>query len=107
MAINIKKLEERIAKFTFTYGDQSMEVEYKPGLLNSRSFIQDLVTIDDTDEILLHWLSGITKWELVDGDNQPLPLTMETVKSVERLFLVSLVNAIRADIERRTEEKKV
>lgn len=108
MAINLKKLDERTNVFTFEYGDQSMEIEYRPAAISKRGYFEQLNSVDDADQsLLLQMQTAIAHWELVDENGAELPPTLELIQAVERPFWLAIARAINEDMERRFNEKKV
>lgn len=88
--INLRNLKEEVAEahldFTDIYG-ATLFVEYRPGLLTpEREEAIGKSTV--VDELLTFLCEFIVSWDLLGDDQEPIPLTIDNLRSIPSSFLM-------------------
>jgi hypothetical protein len=116
MAINFQKLDQRTNKVTFEYGEQSMEVEYRPSAIAKDGYFARLdeikadTSMKESDRenasILYQLETAVVSWELVDEKGEVVKPSLELVQAIEKPFWYKLLQTVDSDLARRFDAKK-
>lgn len=106
MPVTLKKLASNTATVQIPVGDDSLTVVYFPGRVTEQvyadlSLVADLTNRDvaaNAGAINDVLIKLVKSWDLLDDDEQPLPLTMERLAEVPLGFRVEVIDAIFEDM---------
>lgn len=107
MGIQVSNLRKDEKTFTFTKGDDSAEITYRPSAVTPKSMSKVRETDpNEGDLAVVHLLAGnpdedvhgvLVRWDVMDGDEM-WPITVERVSELPLGFLADVLKAIQDDM---------
>ena len=106
MPIRAKDLLKATRKIEVEFQGQTLAVEYRVNAVTP-AFFAEVEGWSDKDVLQRGVCAVVQSWDLLDENDQALPVTMETTEGLPVEFLRKVQEAVMADMRGGDEEKKV
>jgi len=104
MQVETEIMGHRLVFCTWTYGEKQAVLRKVTKWINTPEGAKaDIDPWDFNDQMLL---ATLVEWDLKDGKGQPLPITLETIRSLEPPSLVEQMIAFTQRLNGVSEEER-
>ena len=104
MPIKISELRKETRPATFTWEEQTIHVEYRPGAVTAQMQMAaaSMATIGNNADKVVEYLGDyvqamarlIASWDILDDEDKPLPVTPELVEALPLPFVYAMFGGI-------------
>lgn len=101
MPVRLHHLQQDQRTFTMPVGDDALTITYRPGAITpaAEAAMMEAAADRGSGAALGGMLrAALVAWDLLDDDDQPIPLTEEGMSAIPTAFLAEVVRALMEDL---------
>lgn len=96
-SFNLNKVKAREVPLSLSFDDEVLEVAYKPRELRYAD-VEDLSKAEDPDRVIKILAKVISRWNMTNGSNKPVPITVPELKQLPHELLDAIGGAVLSDM---------
>lgn len=99
MPLAVSKLKALTRRLSVPFSDEEVNVDYRLGAINRELADWIVAHGEDRGSVLEAVTRLVARWDVVDGEGQPLPITPEVLEEYDlpTPFLMAIVTAVFED----------